>query len=109
MLQIYLKSNVASNTFKNAVKPNFKPSGSREPQRRWVSLGFLFDVASMGQPESCVPFQGFGSIRSTQPTGLGDRGGYFFFKLTPMVHRKTAPTGPGGVQNRTKKWIIEWL
>ena len=36
---------------------------------RWVSLGFLFGVPSLVQAESCVSFQGFGSIRSTQPTG----------------------------------------
>ena len=64
-----LKSNLSSYTFKNAVKPNFTPSGCQKPQRRWVSLGFLFDVASMEQAESCVIFQGFGGIRSTQPTG----------------------------------------
>ena len=64
-----LKSHLLSYTSKNAVKPNFTPSGSQKPQRRWVSLGFLFDVASMEQAESCVNFQGFGNIRSTQPTG----------------------------------------
>ena len=49
--------------------PYFTPSGSQKPQMRWVSLGFLFDVASMEQAESCVTFQGFGGIPSTQPTG----------------------------------------
>ena len=52
------------------MKPNFTPSGCQRRQMRWVSLGFLFDIASMEQTESCVAFQGFGGIRSTQPTGL---------------------------------------
>ena len=38
--------------------------------RCWVSLCFLFDVAPMRTAEGCATFQGFGCIRSTQPTGL---------------------------------------
>ncbi len=38
---------------------------------RWVSLGFLLGVRFMVRVEFCVPFQRFGNIRSTQPTGLG--------------------------------------
>ena len=48
--------------------------GARKPQMRWVSLGFLFGVASLVRVGCCVSFQRFGGIRSTQPTG---RYGYF--------------------------------
>ena len=50
------------------------PLRCRETAKCWVSLGFLFDTPSMEEAESCVTFQRFGSLRSTQPTG-----GYGFF------------------------------
>ena len=58
-----------------------EPSGARKPQRRWVSLDFLFSMPSMGQAESCVTFQHLGDIRSTQPTGLAE-GGFEVFKVS---------------------------
>ncbi len=51
-----------------------EPLGCPETAKCWVSLGFLFDMPFMEKVESCVTFQRFGSIRSTQPTG-----GYGFF------------------------------
>ena len=40
--------------------------------------------------------------------GLGCLAGCVFLKFTPMVHRKTAPTGPG-VKTGPKKERTEWL
>ncbi len=40
-------------------------TNAQKPQRRWVSLGFLFGVLSLVWVESCVTFQRFGNIRST--------------------------------------------
>ncbi len=54
-------------------------TNAQKPQMRWVSLGFLFGVLSLVWVESCVTFQRFGSIRSTQPTGLLERNECFNF------------------------------
>ena len=50
-------------------------------QKRWVSLGFLFGVPSLGRAESCVTFQRFGKY-PFNPTYGTIR---FFLKLTLMV------------------------
>ena len=61
--QIPLKSNRASYTLKNAVKPNVGPSVK--------ALGFtrfLFDVAYMEKLDFPMASQRFDGVRSTQPT-----------------------------------------
>ncbi len=82
---------------------------------RWVSLVFLFGVRSLVRAECCVPFLGFGNIRSTlgkhpskntygicdlhsNPTGLGIAT-VIFLKLTPMVRFGTAPDLRGNLED----------
>ena len=44
---------------------------------------FLFDVTSMDQVDFSIVFQGFGGIRSTQPTELFDLLRYKFHNTAP--------------------------
>ena len=72
MCQTHLKvSGFLPYLFKNVVKPNFMLSAPGNFQAKALGFTrFLVNVAYLETVAFFYDFQGFGGIRSTQPTGL---------------------------------------
>ena len=72
--QAHLKVSILPYLFKNVVKPNFTLSTPRKLQSQSVGFHSVSDGYGVSE-DSCVfyDFQGFGGIRSTQPTVLQRR------------------------------------